>query len=43
MTLPPQVFVQALVLALLAAIGAGILPARAAARRNIAEAASNLE
>jgi putative ABC transport system permease protein len=38
MTLPPQVFVQALVLALLAAIGAGILPARAAARRNIAEA-----
>jgi putative ABC transport system permease protein len=38
MTLPPQVFAQALALALLAAIGSGILPARAAARRNIAEA-----
>jgi putative ABC transport system permease protein len=38
MTLPPSVFVQALILALVAAIGAGVLPARAAARRNIAEA-----
>jgi putative ABC transport system permease protein len=36
-TLPFGVLLQALVLALVAAIGAGVLPARAAARRNIAE------
>ncbi len=37
-SLPIEVLAQALLLALLAAVGAGVLPARAAARRNISEA-----
>ena len=37
-TLQPFVLLQALALALVAAVGAGILPARAAVRRNVAEA-----
>jgi putative ABC transport system permease protein len=36
--LPAPVFVQALLLSILAAVGAGFFPARAAARHNIATA-----